>query len=231
MRHLQSKTIRVIADVFQRFDYQRLGPLYCDEGGEAFWNDRREPCQTLGKALAEILMNRLKPGGRSLYVGAGVAELPLLIAEVLELQRQVDAFNLRKDEVAVLNQACKGLPFRITAGDARSARSAYDHLWIVSVLNDPERYPYLSALSYGRANPVTFDPASFAKERVDALTLIDACLSKLRMPGLVMTSVEEIPWIVDWCERKKLQYVVEEEDYPTAIVEDPVCIITVGRDT
>ena len=43
-----------------------------------------------------------------------------------------------------------------------------------------------------------------------------------------MTSVEEIPWIVEWCERKKIKYVLGEEDYPTAIVEDPVCAITIG---
>lgn len=180
----------------------------------------------LGKALAEILLNRLKPGGRSVYVGAGVTELPLLIMETLELKRHVEAFNMREDEAVVLNQACEGL-FRIAARDARSARGSYDHLCLVSVLNDPERYPELSALTYGRANPVTFDPALFAKERVDVLSLADACLSKLTLPGLVTTSVEEIPWIVDWCERKKREYMVEDEDYPTAIVEDPVCLVTI----
>jgi hypothetical protein len=228
MKRLQSKTVRFIADVFDRLDYRKLGPIYCDEGGEEFWKDRRDPCQTLGKGLAEIVLNRLKPGGRSLYVGAGVAELPVLITEVLELDRHVEAFNLREDEVAVLNHACKGLPFRIAARDARSARGMYDHLWIVSVLNDPESYPQLSALTYGQANPVTFDPASFANERAEVIALADACLSKLTAPSLVMTSVEEIPWIVEWCERKKIKYVLGEEDYPTAIVEDPVCAITIG---
>ena len=41
--------------------------------------------------------------------------------------------------------------------DAGSVKQRVDHLWLVSVLNDPERFPELSVLSYGRANPVTFN--------------------------------------------------------------------------
>ncbi len=231
MKRLQTKTSRLITDVFGRLNYERLSPIYCDEGGDAFWNDRRGPCQTLGVALAEVLLNRLQAGGRSLYVGAGVAELPVLLMEALDLGRHIDAFNLRTGEVEVLNQACKGLPFRISEGDARSARGTFDHLWIVSVLNDPELYPELSALSYGRANPVMFDPMVFAEERANVRSLADACLRKLMLPALVSTSVEEIPWITEWCERTKIQYVIEEDDYRTAIVEDPVCLITLSRRT
>jgi len=228
MKRLQTKTSRLITQAFERLDYQKLGTIYCEEGGEAFWMDRRAPCRTVGVALAEILLNRLKLGGKSLYVGAGVAEIPMLFMETLDLGRHVDACNLRADEVAVLNQACRGLPVRISASDAYSKRGSYDHLWIVSVLNDPEQYPNVSALCYGRADPVTFDPAAFIEERTQIMALAEACLEKLALPALVSTSVEEIPWITDWCDRKTLRYVVEEEDYPTAIVEDPVCLIRVG---
>ncbi len=61
------------------------------------------------------------------------------------------------------------------------------------------------------------------------LELTDRCLGKLVIPGLVTASVEEIPWITDWCARRQIACVVEEEDYPTAIVEDPVCFIRVGK--
>lgn len=228
MKRLQSKTARLIAETFERLDYAKLGAIYCDEGGEAFWKDRREPCRTLGIALAEVLLNRLKPGGRSLYVGAGVAEIPALFMESLDLGRHVEAHNLRVGEVAAMNQACKGLPLRISATDARTARGSYDHLWIVSVLNDPEQYPCVSALSYGRANPVTFDPAAFLEERTHIMAVAETCLNKLALPALVSTSVEEIPWITEWCDRKRIAYVIEDDDYPTAIVEDPVCLIRVG---
>ena len=226
---LRADSRRSISQIFDRLDYSRLGTIYCDEGGDEFWKDRRGPCQTLGIQLAEVLLGRLRPGGRSLYVGGGVAEIPLLAAETMELGREVVACNLRADEVVLLNEACKSLPFRFMSEDARAAKGKFDHLWIVSILNDPERVPELSALSYGHANPVTFNPTVFVKEREKVFALVESCLSKLRLPGLVTTSVEEIPWIADWCTRRRVSCIVEEEEYPTAIVEDPVCFIRIGE--
>jgi len=225
---LQPTTLHTIARLFDSLNYTALGSIYCHEGGDAFWEEKREPCRELGTALASTLHHRLRPQGRSLYVGAGVAELPLLAMETLELHRTIAAYNLRADEVALLNTACAGLPFAILAQDARSAVGTFDHLWIVSVLNDPECFPEVGALSSARANPVTFDPAAFAIERRAVLALAAGCLEKLACPGLVTTSVEEIPWITDWCGRQGLPCTVEDEDYPTALVEDPVCLIRVG---
>lgn len=225
---LTAETRKAIAEVFTRLDYARLGEMYCDEGGQAFWKDRRKPCQQLGIKLASVLLGRLKRGGRSLYVGAGVAELPLLAMETMELGRVVSACNLRADEVALLNRSCRELPVRFAAQDARKAAGRFDHLWMVSVLNDPERYPELSALSYGRANPATFDAARFSRERRLVKSLADACLGKVTRPGLVTTSVEEIPWVADWCARRRVSYMVEKDDYPTALVGDPVCLIRIG---
>lgn len=226
---LQPATLQSIARIFNALDYRALGAIYCHEGGDAFWEERREPCQKLGIQLAEVLRGRLRPNGRSLYVGAGVAELPMLAMETMELHRTVEAYSLRADEVAVLNAACSGLPFEFQAKDAREARGIFDHLWIVSVLNDPECFPELGALSSGRANPVTFDPASFTIERQAVLALAAGCLEKVARPGLITTSVEEIPWITDWCERQGLACAVEDEDYPTAIVADPTCFIRIGE--
>ena len=228
MTALRQSTLDAIADLFERLDYSSLGAIYCDEGGEAFWEDRREPAQQLGIQFAEVLMGRLTPNGRSLYVGAGVAEIPALIMETLELGREVRAFNLRVSEVTVLNRACQGLPFVFQAEDARMMMDRVDHLCMVSVLNDPECFPELGALSSGRANPVTFNPDMFITERRAVAALAAGCLEKLQPPGLVTTSVEEIPWITDWCDRQGLTYTVEDEDYPTAIVGDPICLIRIG---
>lgn len=183
-RRLQAHTKRAIAQIFSQLDYAALGAIYCDEGGEAFWKDRRGPCQTLGLKLAEVLLARLPPQGRSLCVGAGVAEIPILAMEALELKRTVAAYNLRSEEVLVLNQACAAHSFQFVCADACNAEGSFDHLWIVSALNDPERFPELSSLSYGRANPTTFDPAAFEQERKAVLALTDACLSKLSLPDL-----------------------------------------------
>jgi len=229
VRPLSLKARAAVAALFKRLDYTALGRIYCDEGGDAFWKAKKGLCLTLGLKLGEALRGRLRKGGRSLYVGAGVAELPVLAVETLELGRAVVAYNLRAEEAAVLNQACTDIPFQFIHGDAGTADGAFDHVWMVSVLNDPERFPELSALSYSRANPATFDPAAFAKERQTVLALADRCLSKLQLPSLVTTSVEEIPWITDWCVGRKIPCVVEGRDYPTAIVGDPVCFIRIGE--
>lgn len=218
----------MIAHLFNRLDYQKLGPIYCYEGGEEFWRAKRVPCRRVGLRLAEALARKLRRGGRSLYVGAGVAELPCLVAEAYELARQVDPYNLRRAEVTVLNRACRSLSVRFRARDAASAGGTFDHLWIVSVLNDPERFPDLSALSYGHANPLTFHPPRFERQRRLVRSIVDCCMAKLRLPGLVTTSIEEVIWIAEWCHRNRIPYHVGRRCYPTALVGDPVCFVRIG---
>lgn len=228
-KRLSGSTRQAIAQVFDRLDYKCLEAVYCYEGGDEFWRAKRTPCRRLGTKVADALIWKLSPGGRSLYVGAGVTELPALLVEVLQLQRQVEPYNLRRLEVAVLNRACRSLPVRFRAQDASIATGSFDHLWIVSVLNDPERFPHLSPLSYGQADPVTFDPGRFQKERRTVQSIVNRCMPKLRLPGLVTTSTEEVIWIADWCHRRKIPYRVERKQYPTALVGDPICFIKVGK--
>lgn len=226
---LSTKTRHALSRMFDQLDYDVLGPVYCHEGGDAFWKAKRGPCRRLGINLAEAVKSRLKPGGRSLYVGAGVAELPVLTMETMELGRTVEPYNLRREEVAVLNRACRSLPFRFRAQDAGKAAGWFDHLWIVSVLNDPERFPELSPLSYGRANPLTFNSAKFVAERRIVRMLADRCLRKLTLPAIVTTSTEEVLWIAEWCHRRGIPYRIEKKEYPAALVGDPICFVRVGK--
>ena len=228
-KRLSGSTRRAIASVFDNLDYKRLESVYCYEGGDEFWRTKRKPCRRLGTKVAEVLVQKLPPGGRSLYVGAGVTELPALLAEVIELQRQVAPYNLRRSEVTVLNRACRFLSIRFRAQDASSAAGHFDHLWLVSVLNVPLRFPSLAPLSYGRADPVTFDPIRFQKELRVVHAIVDRCMSKLRVPSLVTTSTEEVIWIADWCHRHKIPYRVDRKQYPTALVGDPICFIKIGK--
>jgi hypothetical protein len=228
-KHLSGSTRQAIVDVFDHLDYKRLESVYCYEGGDEFWRVKREPCRRLGTKVAEVLVKKLPSGGRSLYVGAGVTELPALIAEAMELQRQVEPYNLRRSEVVVLNRACRSLSIRFRAQDASSAAGLFDHLWIVSVLNDPERFPHLAPLSYGTADPVTFDPHQFERQRRVVRSIVNRVMPKLSLPGLVTTSTEEVVWIADWCHRKNIPYLVERKQLPTALVGDPICFIKVGK--
>jgi hypothetical protein len=227
-RRISRVTRQAIAATFARLDYRRLAGIYCYEGGDAFWKAKREPCRRFGMRIGEALLKRLPAEGRSLYVGAGVAELPPLLVESLELRRSVAPYNLRRSEVGTLNRACRGLPLRFYATDAAKATGTFDHLWMVSVLNDPERYPYVAALSYGRAIPLTFDPRAFVEERRIVGGLVNRCLSKLRLPGAVTTSVEEVNWIADWCHRKRIPYRIERRQFHTALVGDPICFVKIG---
>ncbi len=227
-KHLSDSTRRAIASVFDSLDYKRLESVYCYEGGDEFWKAKREPCRRLGTKVAEALVKKLPPAGRSLYVGAGVTELPALVAELLELQRRVEPYNLRRSEVKVLNHATRPLLVKFRARDAALAEGLFDHLWIVSVLNDPERFPHLAPLSYGRADPVRFDPIGFTKERRIVQSIVNRCLPKLRLPGLVTTSSEEVIWIADWCHRHTIPYQVERKQYATALVGDPICFMRIG---
>lgn len=229
MRTSLSGSVRqAIAEVFDHLDYKSLESVYCYEGGDEFWRAKREPCRRLGVKVAEVLIRKLSPGGRSLYVGAGVMELPALLAEALELRRQVEPYNLRRSEVTVLNRACRSLPVKFKTQDASSAAGRFDHLWIVSVLNDPERFPHLAPLSYGRADAVTFDPVQFQKERRIIQSIVNRCMPKLSVTGLVTTSTEEVVWIADWCHRHKIPYRVERRQFPTALVGDPICFVRIG---
>lgn len=232
MKHhlLTPRTTQGISSIFSQLDFQTLGHIYCDEGGDAFWKDRRKPCQQLGTNLAKALKSRLSKGGRSLYVGAGVAEIPPLLMETLDLAREVLPYNLRSTEVLVLNQACQKAGLTFFSNPAETAEGDFDHLWLVSVLNDPERFPELSALSYNRADPIHFDPIAFEKERQIVRDLLLACMQKLRKPALVTTTIEEQPWIIHWCHSREIPFRVETKTYPTALVGDPICFIWVGTE-
>jgi hypothetical protein len=227
-RFLNPDTTRQIAEIFRRLDYAALGPVYCDEGGDKFWEAKRVLCRRRGAAIAAALRDKLPVGGHSLYVGAGVPEIPPLMMELLELKRKTAAYNLRDEEVRVLNRACRDSALRFEPGDAGHARGGYDHLWIVSVMNDPERFPDLSALSYGRATPLTFHPRRFEKERRTVRQLVNRCLRKLCRPGWVTTTTEEVQWIAEWCHRRDILYTVGEEQYPTATVGDPICFVHIN---
>lgn len=226
---LPPATSRLIAEVYGRLDYGALGPVYCYEGGAEFWRAKRGLCQRLGSLVAVALRRKLRRGGRSLYVGAGVAELPTLIMETMELDRTAEPYNLRRVEVAALNHACHSIPLTFHAIDATRAKGRFDHLWIVSVLNDPEQFPHLSPLSYGRGNPLTLDTMKFEKERRIVRALVARCMGKLARPGLVTTTTEEVIWIAEWCHRHRVPYSVGKRYYPTALVGDPICFIQIGK--
>jgi len=214
-------------------DYDALGEVYCDEGGVAFWEDRRPAVVELGLAWAAELAPRLAAGGRSLYVGAGVAELPALLMEACDLQRACDAVNLRARECEALDAAMRahGLDARVrfAAQDAGEARgSGYDHLSAVSVLSDPETFPWLSGFGYGRVAPVDLDVDAFARERSRAQELVAHLFAALAPRALITTTDEEESWWLHRAAQLGVPVQNDATDLETALVGDHLCFLRIG---
>jgi len=97
---LSRSTRTAISQLFARLDYKTLAPVYCYEGGDEFWQAKRGPCERTGEpdrpCAVRIASTRMDGG---LYVGAGVAELPPLLMETIDLHREVEPYNLRRTEV------------------------------------------------------------------------------------------------------------------------------------
>jgi hypothetical protein len=188
-----------------------------------------------GAVWAAALGARLRGGAgpaASLYVGAGMAELPVVLMEALDLGRMVTIANLRRDECAQLDAALREvgvapatLAFRAEdAVDVARACGPVSHVSVVSVLTDPETYPVCSGLSYGRLPPVLVDLGAFERERASIRALLDAVLGAFALPGLVSTTGDEVPWFLDWAARAPVapEVTVEEDELPSAVVGDPI---------
>lgn len=229
------ETRSLIRRLLDALDYTRLGSIYCDEGGDAFWQDRREPVEELGLAWAKALGERLHPGGRSLYVGAGVAELPALLTEACDLGRSCLPTNLRKEECESLNAGLRsigmGEELQFEARDAGRCgdRGPFDHLCMVSVLVDPECFHWLCGVTYGRVAPVALDVDEFVAERDRARSLVSSLLDTLTLPAVVTTTVEEVPWIIEAAKARGLRVEADEQMLDTAIVGDPIGFLTISK--
>jgi hypothetical protein len=218
------KVAALVRQVIADLDGAAVGRVYCDEGGDEFWAHRRQPVVDLGLRWARALAARVPRGGHSLYVGAGVAELPVMLVETLDLERRVVACNLREQECSLINTVLEahGLPLRIHHADASAMAQPSDHVAVVSVLSDPESYPTVSAVTYGRVHPALIDPTTLAVECQGVRRLVRAVLAPLVLPGVVTTTVEEVPWILEWAVGCRVRAEADGLMVETAIVGDPV---------
>ncbi|MCU0862189.1 MAG: hypothetical protein MUC36_00230 [Planctomycetes bacterium] len=219
--------------VLDALDWRELGEIYFHWGGEGFWRERVPKVSTLGKALGQALLPRLPRGGSSLWVGAGVAELPVLLGEVMLHGRSVTAANLRARECELLNAGLQAvapeLPLRYQAGDARELApgQVFDHLGCISVFTDPETWPVLSEVAYGRIAPVQIDVEKFVVEREQARALAKGLFARLQRPGLVTTSAEEVAWFLEQAAEVEASIEASEDLVETAVVGDPVGFLSV----
>lgn len=245
-------TRTAVLQVLDALDWAALAGIYCETGGEAFWEEHREPVIHHGLRWGLAMGRRLDaegpagaggagghPGrGRSLYVGAGVAEIPPMVFEHLQLGREVHACNLRAQECDILNRgfAAVGLPLRVEGVDAAELLAAdganplrVDHLACVSVCSDPESFPVVSGLAYGAVHPAQCSPAAYGEEH-DRLTHLVASLLGTLDAGdgaWCVTTDEELPWFLAAAESRGWTVQLDEEQVPTAVVGDAICFLHV----
>ena len=237
MKIPSQQTIDAITALFANLDYATLADLYCDEGGDAFWNDRRGPTLELGLVWATALGGRLSRQGISLYVGAGVAELPALVMEALDLGRKLCIANLRAAECETLNQSLAKVDLsdriQFTTGgvDVHGNENSFDHISLVSVLDDPETYPLVSGVTYGRIPPVLLDIAKFQQERHEVRQLVVALFNAMSLPCLVTTTTEEVAWLAHEAEARQHEVEADDETIETALVGDPIGFLKVAEST
>jgi hypothetical protein len=223
---------RALTTVEEALDWAALGASYCEgEAGTFFGVEQIENLRETGLHFASDLGEALRPGGTSLYVGAGVAELVPILFEAAVLERKVAVHTADAREAGLLNAAFAGVELEglrprwstkpIGAGGGWSARGAdaVDHLWFVSVATDPDHFPAHNHVLYelegdrpGRLGP--------ERERIDAL--LDQALTPLRPPALLCTTREELPLVEERCARFGLDLTVPDVGRLSGLVGDAV---------
>ncbi|MBL8858381.1 MAG: hypothetical protein JNL28_07760 [Planctomycetes bacterium] len=221
-----------IAALYAELDWSKLGANYCEGDGSSFFDDDlRELTLETGYRIADEISSAVAGGrtGRSLYFGAAVAELVPILAEHLVLERDVVWLNLPGDELREITRAMHKvrdelgfeLPMPSTHGIESCAQAGFDHLWMVSVLTDPDAFPALHDELYERSGgPLATGRGSSGAERARAEALVERFLDCASSSALVTTTDEELTLIEPAVQRRGGEWTVPESCIETAIVGD-----------
>lgn len=236
-----------LVELERELDWELLGRLYCTEGGEGFFGaEEREALREAGLLIASDLVTALEELASSgvvepasLFVGAGVAELVPALAEGLLLDRRVVLTNLPGPEPRELARALERVGARLglalpeflqgeLAALAPQLPVRVGHVWMTSVLTDPEVFPALHHQAYGRPGLASPDPA---RELRRAEALAEEALARLGPPALLTTSDEELGMVLPVARRLGLALDVPAEGRLSAVVGDPIrhCLVRVPR--
>lgn len=234
---------RALAAVEGAIDWELLGSFYCHEGGEAFFPDEqiaaiREAGLCIAGQLGDELAHGAEGPGRSLYVGAAVAELVPILAERFVLLREVVIVNLPGGEVDELNRAFEvatretGLELPvITTAPISEMEGRFDHGWLVSVLNDPEAFPALHDALYGRTGDLATGQGDLGDDQARAQALADSLLERLAPRALLSTTDEELPVLRPLFAKRRMRVTASEKSVLTGVVGDPMRFLRLRSET
>ena len=194
--------VAALGEVLGELDWELLGRASCDGDGTPFFDAAlRGRVLDTGLVLAGDLFEALGDTQHaSLYLGAEVAELPPMLAESLVLGRRVEWLNLdgpiprelARALAAVQSRLGIELPTPKFCDLADVAPRSCDHLWIVSVLTDPDHFPALHDELYGRSGGrLATGRGDLGDDRARAGRLVDALLDRATPTSVLTTTDEE----------------------------------------
>lgn len=229
-----------LAAVDAELDWELLGRSYCDgDGGDFFDADLRERIHDTALHFVDDIAEALDgAAGRSLYVGAALAEVPLILAETLVLGREIAWLNVECPETAELARALAvvsaklgiALPIPLVRAAKSLEPASCNHIWIVSVLTDPESFPALHDELYERAGgELATGRGSLATDRARAESLVDEVLDRAADPCVLSTTEEELIVIEPRLAHRGWRLDVEPDGRLSAIVGDNVRIGALRR--
>jgi hypothetical protein len=187
-------------------DWELLGSSTCEGDGSSFYDaELRERIIDTGMWFADDLARVLGDvRGQSLYLGAEIAELPLILAEHLVMRRRVEWLNIACPQTTELVRALRvvsaSLGVELPTPRVRAITdiepASCDHLWMVSVLTDPDAFPALHDVLYERTGgPLATGRGSLEDDRRRADILIGAWLDRSNPSCTLSTSDEELTLI------------------------------------
>ena len=224
----------------EELDWGALGHSYCEEGGEHFFSaEQVDALRDAGLKFASDVADAVADlpagtAGRSVYLGAGVFDLAPALCEVLVLRRRVFPFTLPGPERDELNRALaivsesigEELPSLRDDAFVPATVGRCDHIWMVSVLTDPDAFPALHDVLYQRhGSDLATGRGSLPRERAKARGLVDSLLSTLEPPALFTTSDEEAVVLADALEERSWRADIPETARLSGIVGDPVRVL------
>lgn len=236
-RAAASRFAAALSELESELDWRLLGELHCHEGGEAFYPpEQRLAMREAGLRFAADVAEALEglpssSPARSLYLGASVAELAPMLCELAVLGREVALRRLPDAESEELARAFDAVGARLgqpmpaisTDVSAPIARGAFDHLWMVSVLTDPQAFPGLHDELYGRQGTErATGVGDAADDRRRAQELVEAALAGLARRALLTTSDEELAFFEAACERAGRELRVPERARLSGVVGDAI---------
>lgn len=192
-----------MSEVMTELDWALLGRASCEgDGTDLFDAALRARVLDTGLELAGDLSAALRDAtGTSLYLGAEVAEVPVMLAEQIVLGRTITWLNLDgpiPHELArALGVVGARLGVELPSPSSRALTSlaprACDHLWMVSVLSDPDQFPALHDALYARkSGPLATGKGDLARDREAAERLVNDWLDRAKPDCVVTTTDEEL---------------------------------------